>query len=110
MSWLGKLFGRKSSTIADVQLHNNYYRVLNNKGKVIAEERASKVGELCGIGPDFMLFQKNNYYVTYNEKFKKLEEVRMSSIGHFSQITNQGIQFRSDNKPKVYDKELKRIS
>jgi len=42
--------------ISDVQLKNNYYQVFDGSGKKIKESHSSSVGELCGIGMDFMVF------------------------------------------------------
>ena len=60
--------------ISDVQLKNNYYQVFDGSGKKIKESHSSSVGELCGIGMDFMVFLKNKYFaVHYRQVFLQAE-------------------------------------
>ena len=61
--------------ISDVQLKNNYYQVIDENGKKIKEAHYSSVGELQGIGIDFIVFLKNHYYATYDENLKIIKEV-----------------------------------
>jgi pectate lyase len=79
--------------ISDVQLKNNYYQVFDGSGKKIKESHSSSVGELCGIGMDFMVFLKNNYFATYDESFKKIKEVHSSSVGSFKSAAGTTINF-----------------
>lgn len=44
--------------ISDVQLKNNYYQVIDENGRKIKEIHASSVGDLLGIGIDFIVFHK----------------------------------------------------
>jgi pectate lyase len=96
--------------ISDVQLKNNYYQVYDGSGKKIKESHSSSVGELCGIGMDFMVFLKNNYFATYDESFKKIKEVHSSSVGNFKSAAGTTVNFIKNNYLGTYDKNFKKIS
>ena len=49
--------------ISDVQLKGSWYTVFDDNGKRIKDLPASFVGELCGNGNDFIIFEKGNWSV-----------------------------------------------
>ena len=57
--------GGQNMAISDVQLKNNYYQVIDENGKKIKEAHYSSVGELQGIGIDFIVFLKNHYHLKW---------------------------------------------
>ena len=63
--------------ISDVQLKNHYYQVIDDNGRRIKEIHENNVGELQGIGIDFIVFLKNHYYATYDEG---TEEVTLHAL------------------------------
>ena len=95
--------------ISDVELKNNYYRVLDEDNKKISEKPASLVGELQGFNSEYMVFYKNHYFTVYNETFGKIKEKPESELGEFRN-TGSTINFKKNNYIISYDKRFSKLS
>ena len=69
---------------------------------------ASSVGDLQGIGIDFVVFLKNHYYATYDDNFRKIKEMHESSLGSFKNAAGVSINFIKNNYIATYDKYFKK--
>ena len=79
--------------ISDVQLKNGWYQVIDDNGKKIKEIHENQVGELHGIGMNFILFLKNGWFTTYDENMKKIKEIHENQVGSFKSVVGISINF-----------------
>jgi hypothetical protein len=98
------------SAISDVRFNGSYYAIYDASGKKGKESHQSSVGELCGIGTDFIVFLKTSYYATYDENFKKIAESHKSSLGDFKNAAGASVNFIKNSYIGTYDKNLKKQS
>ena len=95
--------------ISDVQTKGSFYYSFDN-GKKIASTTISSVGELMGIGMDFILFKKGSFYSTYDEKFKKIASDSVSNIGDIKNVCGSSINAIKGSFLRTFDKRFKKLS
>jgi len=88
----------------------SWYTVFDGSGKKIKDIAASSVGDLCGIGSDFIVFVKGSWYSTYDETGRKIKDAAVSSLGDFRNASGSTIIFKKGSWIGTYDKTFKKLS
>ncbi len=69
-----------------------------------------QIGDLCGIGSDFIVFVKGSWYSTYDETGRKIKDAAVSSLGDFRNASGSTIIFKKGSWIGTYDKTFKKLS
>lgn len=96
--------------IADVTLKNKMYYVLDEKGKEIAHDWESNMGELMGFTSEFIVFLKNKMYYTRDEKMNEIAHDWETNLGDFKNAAGTIVNFVKNKMIYTKDKKLKEIS
>lgn len=91
-------------TISDVSFDGSKYTVFDEGSQEVNGLYASSLGELCGFGERFLVFQDSDRYLIVNaENGNEIERLYSSSVGRFKHANGRLIVFKADSKLVVHE-------
>lgn len=93
--------------ISGVQTKGDVHYIIDSSGNKTATLPAS-LGEVMGIGTDFIVVQKSCWYYTYDEKGQKIATL-VSSAGEFKNAVGNSFNLKKGCWLYTFNKHCKKI-